>query len=207
MKKWFILLFIPTIMFALESDYVVVLSIQNQVEIRQPFEQAWQKASIGTLLKDRETIKCGASSYTKLKAYDGRIFTLGPYSQIETRDLIKLDQNDLVMELTALELQKLPKEKGKLEKPEAFILHGSADDLEKSKSVELERYVKLEQNGALALYLQNFVPGFILKYNRFSFNCPNFKSQKLDKALMESLKKMNLTARLNKLLAQNKAQN
>jgi hypothetical protein len=203
MKAWILFALIPTLLVALESEYVVVLSTQNQVKVRQPFEEHWQKASAGMVLKNRETIKSNSSSYARLKSYDGRVFKLAANSQIEARDLKNFDRNELVMELTAIELQRLPKDYEKPKKPEVFILHGALVDSQQTDSTELERYFEFEKNGAMALYSQNFIPGFILKWSRLTSTFPELKNQRLDSALFKSFEKMNMPTRMKKLIEKN----
>lgn len=194
MKATILIFLLSTIVLAQKSRYVVILSLEDKVVVREAYSDEWKDAFVGMVLDNREAIKCGASSSAKLKSHDGRIFTLPANAQINVDELENLDRYQLVMHLTALELQKLPRKKNTPERPDAFIVHGKIAN-EQNGFGKVRRYIELEENGARALYSQKFIPGFILKWSSFSSFFPEHRNSELDNALIDSFEKMNLPTR------------
>lgn len=175
----------------------VVLSFQGEIEVREPYQKDWKPVPIGAILEDRETIRCQNNSSAKIKTFDGSFFTLPANAQIEIGELKKLDKNDVIMELTILEVQKLPQQVEPSKRNNAFILHGSLPD---SVNVEeIQNYVSMETNGALALFNQGFISGFIIKWNKLTTIYPNVSSEKTKAALIKACKLMDMPARLKEL--------
>ena len=182
-----------------------ILSVSGNIELRAPYRTEWERATEDFILTDRTTIRSGKNSTAKLETYNGDVFTLPPNAQIEIQQLRKLNRNEVVLELTALDLQKLPAQPGTEQNSEAFILHGAIQKEEKND--ESQKYISLEINGALALFEQGFIPGFILKWNKLLYAFPSVKSEKAQNALTESYKKMNMPKRLNDVSKGNRQNN
>jgi len=134
----------------------------------------------------------------KIETYDGSVFHLPANAQIEIRDLKKMTRNDVIMELTALELQKLPPKKQSDEKNTAFILHGSLQDSMTTK--EKQHYIFIETNGALSLFEQGYVAGFIIKWNRLLNTFPKVSSKTAIRALIKAYEIMAMPARLDNIM-------
>ena len=151
MRFLFFFMLMPIIIFSAENDLVVLLATKGTVEIREPYQEQWTAASVGTILKNKSTIRSHLNSSARLRSYDGRIFALPANAQIEARDLKNMDRNEIVLQLTALEMQNLPFQKKELNKPQAFILHGSLNTKNDEKNEVIDNFINLEKNGALAI--------------------------------------------------------
>jgi hypothetical protein len=200
MKAILILFFIlPCTLFSTETgDVCILLSIHDKVDIREPYQKEWKTASNISILKDLMTVKSGSNSYAKIKTYDGSIFLLPPDAQIEIRELKKITRDELVSELTALDLQKLPAKKKSTNTHNAFVLHGFLKDSADAGS--LKKYIKFEEKGALSLFEQGYISGFVIKSNRLKYAFPKYSSKKLETALIKAYKIMEMPARMNELI-------
>jgi len=178
----------------------VVLSFQGEIEVREPYQKEWKPVPVGAILEDRETIRSQNNSSAKIKTFDGSFFSLPANAQIEIGELKKLDKNDVIMELTILEVQKLPQHVEPSKRNNAFILHGSLPDSVNAQ--DIQNYVSMETNGALALFNQGYISGFIIKWNKLITIYPNIKSEQAEAALIKAYKLMDMPARLKELTDQ-----
>jgi hypothetical protein len=198
-KITILIVFLPLLLFASNmGDNYILLTVQGEIEVREPFQKDWQSAFDGLNLHERMTIRSQSRSSATIRACDGSVFQLPPESQIESGELKRMTRDDVIMELTALEMQKLPKKNGTFKQQTAFVLHGSITDTMDLDNCE--QYIQLEKNGALALFRQNYFAGFIIKWNRLKCAFPNLKSEKVNYALIRAYQIMDMPVRLNKLV-------
>jgi hypothetical protein len=197
MRTIILLCFFCSNLFSSNPKSCIVLSVTGEIEIRAPYQTEWKQATEDFSLTDRTTIRSYRNSAAKIKTYNGDIFTLPSSAQIEIQQLHKLNRNEVVLELTALDLQRLPLQSGQNKDSEAFILHGAIQD--KENNDESQKYISLELNGALALFEQGFISGFIIKWKKLLNAFPNIKSENVQKALGESYKIMKMPKRLNEI--------
>jgi len=80
---------------------------------------------------------------------------------------------------------------------DASMLHGAIAD--KAEEIKSQNYWSLEINGALALFDQGYIAGFIIKWNKLLHAFSNIKSAKGEQALAEAYKIMNMPARLKEM--------
>lgn len=175
-----------------------LLSVNGEIQVRRSNTLAWEPATVEGLLEARETVRSGDASTARLLTFDGSIFTLPPNTQFEIHELRRMSRDELVLELTALDLQKLPVRKFAPEnQPGAFILHGelpdSAGQREGSKSGD---YIQCEERSALALFAQGYLTGFVLKWNRLLSAFPEHTSQPAEIALIQAYKQLDMPFRL-----------
>jgi hypothetical protein len=194
MKTIILLFFLCGNLFSSNPQNCLVLSVTGKTEIRAPYQTEWKRATEDFILTDRTTIRSYRNSAVKIKTYNGDIFTLPSSAQIEIQQLRKLNRNEVVLELTALDLQKLPLQSDQDKDSEIFILHGAIQD--KENNDESQKYISLEINGALALFDQGFIAGFIIKWKKLLNAFPNIKSEKAKQALIESYNIMKMPKRL-----------
>jgi hypothetical protein len=192
MKKLFVLLLVSSSLSS-GTEECSIISLKGKIEIRQPYQEAWNVASVGEALKDRVTIRSHDLASAKIKTFDGSIFYLPPSAQIEIRNLMKLDRNQVIMELTVLDMQKLPRRNDPATNETALILHGSSKE---DRDMDFDqKYITMEMNGAMALFDQDYLPGFVIKWNQLKSAFPHVISEKAEKALMEAYQKLGMEKR------------
>ncbi len=198
----FILLIHLNLYINAQSQNCVVLDVRGEVKIRPVNESEWAAVSEGRILENRETIRSGSLATARIAAFDGSIFQLSENAQIEPRELQHRDRNEIVMELTALELLKLPSQQKRPNlNQSAFVLHGTLPDSGSwGSKKELEIYLQLEKQGAMALYEQGFIAGFIIKWNRLASIFPEARSERAEAALIKAYAKMDMPYRMRKAI-------
>lgn len=175
-------------------------NLGGDIRYRTAFATEWIIIQKNTILQEHDMIRSGPGASANIHGPDNAIFRFPEMAQIEMRELLPMTRNELVMALTALEILELP---GKAEKPQnqsAFILHGKR----LSDSIHTEKgffeYVKLEENGALALFEQRFLSGFIFKCNKLKRLYPEFQLKDLQLALIKAYDEMEMPFRKEKEL-------
>jgi hypothetical protein len=182
---------------AQEKPYVL-MAVSGDVQIRGANEVDWGRAEGGRVLQERETLRCSKAATAQIKTDGGKIFILPEDAQIEIRELRSLNREQVVLELTALEMQKLPAKKDSTKRPaSAFILHGTLPDSARKESDQVTlAYMRREERGALALFTQGYLAGFILKWNRLTSLLPACASEPAEAALIEAYQAMAMPFRM-----------
>lgn len=197
MKVWiFICQFFVSCCIAEESGQYLLLSSTGIIKIRNPFDIEWTNVQPGAILQERTMLRSNSNSQARIKTPDGRFFTLPQNSQVEIQDLKKRDKYQLMLELTALELQRLPTKKDISPATNPYILHG--EDITTISQADIQ-YIQREEKGAIALFEQGFISGFILKANRMITFFPGYNLSQLKKFLMTAYQMMGMTFHLEKL--------
>jgi len=176
-----------------------LIPLKGEIAVREPFQEIWLPVNQPMLLKDRITVLSRAESMANIRDYTGRLFVLPSKAQVEVRELKHLDRNALIMELTAMEMQKLPAGSGGNTSETAFILHGNLPDPQ-ADDFNRNDYIVLERNGARSLYSQGYISGFILKTNRLMMLFPTEIFPDLEKMLIQAYDKMALPVRKQQLV-------
>jgi len=193
-QMFILVVLLPTaLLFAAEDD-CVVQSLEGGVQIREPFQNDWVTARQGIVLKDHTTIRSLRNGRARIRAYSGESFVLPPAAQIEARDLRQLSREDLMMELTAIEMQKLPQRNEQTRPESALVLHGRVNETKDLESIRKE-FVDLETNGARSLYHQGFISGFIVKVNRLMIQFPEEQFLGLATEVIEAYDFLQMPAR------------
>jgi hypothetical protein len=176
----------------------VLLAVSGDVQIRGANELDWVRAESGRVLQERETLRCGKAATAQIKAADGKVLNLPENAQIEIRELRPLNREQVVLELTALELQKLPAKKDSTKRPSnAFILHGALpDSAGKEDGPSTLEYIRREERGALALFAQGYLAGFILKWNHLTSLFPACASEAAEAALIKAYQALEMPFRM-----------
>ena len=190
--KWLMCLLIPFA--AVAGDRCQLVSFQGRIEMRSGFEDQWISVTENQLLETRVTVRTGSKSGAVLQSFDGSVFRLPENAQIEMEDLKKKTRNEVIMALTALELQKLPGSRDQEKPAQAFVLHGALPVPESPEA--RDAYLFLEENGAVALYDQGFVSGFILKWNRLHYQFPDVVLSRADILIESAYEQMEMPGRL-----------
>ncbi len=106
-----------------------LISVMGEVQVRGANELSWEVAAGDRIFQNRETIRSGKASTAKIQAFDESVFVLPENAQIEIRELQRLSRDQVVLELTALAMQKLPVRKDSLKgQSSAYILHGASPE-------------------------------------------------------------------------------
>lgn len=176
----------------------VLTAVSGDVQVRGANELDWVRAESGRILQDRETLRCGKAATAQIKAAGGKVFVLPEKAQIEIRELRSFNREQVVLELTALEMQKLPAKKDSTPKPaSAFILHGILpDSAGKEGDPGILEYIRREERGALALFAQGYLAGFILKWNRLTSLFPACASEPAEAAMVKSYQALEMPFRM-----------
>jgi hypothetical protein len=179
-----------------------LLSVTGDIQVRRANALAWEPATVDRELAERETIRSGEASTARLLTFDGSVFTLPPNTQFEIHELRRMSRNEIVLELTAIELQKLPVRKVSPEQPQnVFILHGAMPDSAQPHEMSESRdYIQREERGALALFAQDYLAGFVLKWNRLLSAFPEHASQPAEIALIRAYRHLDMPFRLQQAL-------
>jgi hypothetical protein len=174
-------------------DFCLIESTSGVVELREPFGEAWQSVTNGTKLIEGQTIRTDKNGKVRIRTFDQSIMELPSLAQIEVRDMKRMTRDDLILELTALELQQLPNPENRDNSERAFVLHGAPYE---SATKVPESVIQQEDNGAMALYEQGFIPGFILKWNRWRMAFPELTLPNADQAISKAYEQMDMPARM-----------
>jgi hypothetical protein len=176
----------------------VLTAVSGDVQIRGANELDWVRAEGGRALHERETLRCGKAATAQIKTAGDKVFVLPENAQIEIRELRPFNREHVVLELTALEMQKLPVKKDSTKRPSsAFILHGVLpDSAGKEVGPGTLEYIRREERGALALFAQGYLAGFILKWNRLTSLFPACASEAAEAALVKAYQAMEMPLRM-----------
>ncbi len=163
-----------------------VLTSTGVVQMRAESALAWSEVKTGHTLQLKTTLRSGKNSNARLQNAEGKIFVLPGHAQIVAHELQQYTREEVVLALTALELQRLPTRGAPTQSPKsAFILHGAAPDSATSNMLA-DKYIQQEERGAFALFEQGYLGGFILKWNRLTHLFPAISSERAESALIEA---------------------
>ena len=146
---------------------VKVSHITGDVKVRRGLDEGWQRAGVGMLLEDIDSILSGEVSRVVLELPEGVVFTLGGNAVIDIGDLRKITERDLFLYLTSQKINRIERsgKESKIHIENVSVVRG-----EKKMSTLSEVYSKpsshmreQETNGAKALYSQGFYPNTIIK--------------------------------------------
>ncbi|MFQ5753521.1 MAG: hypothetical protein ACE5HI_16145 [bacterium] len=155
--------------FVWAASTVRIKSISGEVQIRRGVEETWHPASAGTWLEEIDTILTGERAEVILEIEPGKIFRLGGHAILDIADLRKITEQELFLSLMAKKVQKIERsaQKTKLRIGKVNVVHGALkkDSLDRAENNGESEGWKLEKNGALALFQQNYIPNAILKMN------------------------------------------
>ncbi|NUO83967.1 hypothetical protein HUU05_28160 [candidate division KSB1 bacterium] len=163
-----------------------VLASSGEVQIRAENAVTWSAVKTQHDLQRKATLRTGKNSHARLQNAAGKTFLLPEEAQIEIHELDEYRRTEIVLALTALDLQRLPLRKDSIKTSKsAFILHGAVSD-NTDLQTNGELYIRLEENGTLALFEQGFLGGFILKWNRLLQLFPRASSENAEAALIKA---------------------
>lgn len=184
-----------------------LLAFEGDVVIRKPFVNQFEAPAQGMALEDKMVLNASSRSEASIRTYDGSVFVLRGNAQIEVDELRKRDRNDLLMQLTGLEIQQLPDKNANTTYQTAFVLHGEASEEPVVRSDEkITRYIEQETNGARTLYEQGYVSGFIIKWTRLLMVFPDLSNPEMDDLILKAYDQMNMPFRKQKYLERLKNQ-
>lgn len=158
---------------------VKVVQISGIVKVRPGVEEKWHRAETGQILEEIDTIMTGENGRVVLQLQNGKKFTLYPNAMVDILDLRTITEKELFLFLMSKKVERIEprKEKTRLKVGNVSVVHGeskSVQNTDESASDESERRSK-EQNGAKALYRQEFYPNTIVKLHKILDKYPDIK--------------------------------
>jgi TolA-binding protein len=152
---------------SLQAD-VTIIEAKGKIMVRFGIEESWQKAQIGSTLKDIDSILSGEDGRVTLQLVDGSRFDLGSNAVLDIADIREIQQRELFMYLMSQKIDKLetPNDNPQMQVGNVSIIHGAAKQVKKTAENDTARedWYPYEINGALALYNHNYFPNTIIKF-------------------------------------------
>lgn len=158
------------------AEGVKVARIDSEVLVRRGVDEEWQRAAVGMLLDDLDTIVTGEGAEVVLEMRDGSSFRLGGNSMLDIADLRKITERELFLYLMSEKIDNIQprQEKIRLRVGNISAVHGESKDRPAyDKSVQASRLWRQESNGAQALLLQHFYPNAVLKLHKIIAKYPD----------------------------------
>jgi hypothetical protein len=151
----------------LEAD-VKIVEVKGNVMVRFGIEESWEKAQIGSILKNIDSILSGEDGQVILELEDRTQFKLGANAVLDIADIRTIQQRELFMYLMSQKIDKLetPNENTPVKVGNVSIVHGDSKQVQKSVEADSvkEDWYPFEINGALALYDHHYYPNTIIKF-------------------------------------------
>jgi hypothetical protein len=152
-----------------EGD-VKITAMKGDVRIRIGFEESWQKAKIGMVLKNLDTIYSGENSYVILLNQDGQQFTLEANAILDISDLRKIQERELFLFLMTQKVDQIDSKEtdSKIRIGNVSVVHGESKEggPKKDESQPDTDWYTLEMNGAGALIEHSYYPNAIIKLHQ-----------------------------------------
>lgn len=146
---------------------VKVVQSSGDVKVRYGLDEEWQPVSIGSILKDIDTILTGEKSEALLKFESGTTFKLGSNAVLDIGDLRKIYEKELFLYLMSKKVESMEPgyEKTPLRIGNVSVVHGeSKEKKDDETSIKSDRnWAQLELNGAFALQNQGYYPNAVIK--------------------------------------------
>jgi len=146
---------------------MTIVKMEGEVKVRPGLEETWQKAKLGMILKDIDTILTGEEAWVELKNENGSTFRLSSYAVLDISDLRKVREKDLFQFIMSKKIEKLDPvdKKAKIRIGNVSVVHGSQviSDSINVESVDNSDWFRRETNGTLAMYRHDLFRNTILK--------------------------------------------
>lgn len=164
--KIIVTIIIGMVVNSLEAD-VKIVEAKGNVMVRFGIEESWNKAQIGSILKNIDSILSGEDGGVILELEGGMQFKIGPNTVLDIADIREIQERELFMYLMSQKIDKLetPDEGKPIKVGNVSIVHGDSKQVEKpiESAKEQEDWYPLEVNGAMALYDHQYYPNTIIK--------------------------------------------
>lgn len=162
-----ILIIVGMVVNGLQAD-VKIIETKGNVMVRYGIEESWNKAKIGSILKNIDSILSGEDGEVNLELEDGTQFKLGVNAVLDIGDIREIQERELFMYLMSQKIDQLDtkNENTPVKVGNVSIVHGDSkqeSNMAKSDSDQQDWYL-LEINGAMALYDHNYYPNTIIKF-------------------------------------------
>jgi hypothetical protein len=175
---------------------IKIVEAKGKVMVRFGIEESWQKAKIGSVLKNIDSILSGEDGHVTLELEGGMKFKLGVNSVLDIADIREIQQRELFMYLMSQKIDKLETQDGNspVKVGNVSIVHGDSKQVQKSDEAvsKKEDWYPFEVNGALALYDHNYYPNTIIKFIKIQnkYN-PSRDGGKIDYYIGKSFEALN----------------
>jgi hypothetical protein len=172
----YLLVFIMLVGVVWADGEVKITHLKGDVRIRVGLDEDWQKARIGMILKNLDTIYSGENSSVILLNQDGQKFTLQAHSILDISDLREIQERELFLFLMTQKVDQIDiKDTGtKIRVGNVSVVHGESkkDAITTDLSDSNIDWYTFEMNGAKALIAHTYYPNAIIKLhqirNRYS---------------------------------------
>jgi hypothetical protein len=164
--KIFIVAIFMIVVNGLQAD-VKIVEINGNVMVRYGIEESWNKAQIGSILKNIDSILSGEDGSVVLEIKGGMLFKLGSNTILDIADIREIQQRELFMYLMSQKIDKLetPQDSTPVRVGNVSIVHGDSKQVDNAQvsQKKQEDWYPFEVNGALALYDHQYYPNTIIK--------------------------------------------
>ncbi|MBN2354507.1 hypothetical protein JXO59_00255 [candidate division KSB1 bacterium] len=167
------LLLIPSLTF---GQAITIVSIKGDVKIRRGLEEAWAPVTVGSILKDMDSILTGENAEASLQIHQDHTFRLGPQAMLDMADLRRIDQREMFLLLMSEKINNIEnrREKSRIRLGNVTVVHGNdkSGSAKTVKPVDAMRW-RQEYNGARALYGHDYFTNAIVKLSKTGKRFPN----------------------------------
>ncbi len=166
---WFIGLVLVSPLVAHASMSVKIAQVHGEVKVRRGVEEKWERAGVGMLLEEIDTIMALEGAEVVLDFGERATFRLGGNAILDIADLRVITERELFLLLMSEKIGKLKPREGKipLRIGEVSAVRGGPFQKADSHATKSEtpRW-RMEANAAQALHEQNFLTNAALKFHR-----------------------------------------
>lgn len=147
-----------------------IVRLSGEVLVRKGLDEAWQRARLGQVLEDIDTILTLETGEVTLELTPGTRFRLGSNAMLDIGDLRRITERELFLYLMEEKVGRMP---AKEKKSQLTIGMGSSprsfNQARKTPKIDellaTQRWQQ-EANGARALYAQDWFPNAIVKWRK-----------------------------------------
>ncbi len=191
----FMLVFICLSVTSIHAD-VKILQTQGKVMVRLGLDETWQKAQVGAILKNIDTILSSENGQVILELEDGTKFKLGSNAILDIADIRTIQQRELFMYLMSQKIDNLEKadDSKKVKVGNVSIVHGQSKEADDKTEVKTDQedWYPFEINGARALYDHQYYPNTIIKFMKIQNKYSAERDQgKIDYYIAKSFEELN----------------
>lgn len=153
------------------ADQAKIIKMNGEVKVRHGLNEEWDRAVIGMLLRDIDTILTLEAAEVVLRLEGGDTFTLNSNAVVDIGDLRKISERQLFLFLVKNKIKKLkPREGGEYRVKSVSSVRGE-DKSSENEIVASETPVWVrEKNGARAMCEQDYFPNAIMKFHKIMSN-------------------------------------
>ncbi len=171
LNKIFLMLTLVSCASSVFAEQARIVEMTGEVKIRQGLNEHWDKAKIGMILRDVDTILTLEAAEVVLRLENGDTFTLSSNSVVDIGDLRKISERQLFLFLVSKKIEKLEPREGNEYRVESISsVRGEEKVVADENSMKNTPVWVREKNGARAMCEQEFFPNAIMKFHKIMSN-------------------------------------